>query len=150
MRDTIQKILLYLILVGTAAAWWQFGGAVLAISLGVIGLTALIFIAFTLGSLWTHKSMQTGANLVIQSTSKNDEHDAIKMRALAEVLNQALKFSHTQQQKLQTSHQYPPLPVIDANSQDDWLPMLPTRTRLTENFPIEGLVDDGQLGLETE
>jgi len=146
MAKTAQKIVLYLVIVGTAVAWWQFGGAVLAVTLAGVALTALIFAAFALGSIWTHKSMQTAANLIIQSTTKNDEHDAMKMRALADVLNQALKFSQRQHQ----SPSYPPLTVIDAPDPARQQQMLPSQANAAFRFPIDGLVNDEDLGVETD
>ena len=61
MKSTLQAILIILVLAAIGVTWWQFGGTVLAIILGTIGLTALLAIAFLLGGRWTFKAIETGA-----------------------------------------------------------------------------------------
>ena len=75
MKSTLQTILIMLVLAAIGVTWWQFGGTVLAIILGTIGLTALLAIAFLLGGRWTFKAIETGARIAVQSSAVNDQHD---------------------------------------------------------------------------
>ena len=76
------------------------------------GLTSVIFLSFALGVKWAHKLMTDGAKLAIESASKNDEYDAVKVKALAELTREAIKAKHETLPAPQTG--YPALPPINA------------------------------------
>lgn len=73
------------------AILWYFGGYALLVGLGAIGLTAVIFASFAFGVKWSHKLMTDGARLAIDSQAKNDEYDAVKIKALSELTREAIK-----------------------------------------------------------
>lgn len=133
MKETMLKGAVSLVILGVAAAWWHFGGTVVAVTLGVLTLTGLIFVAFTLGSLWTYKSIQAGANMAIQSSAVNDRYDAVKTKALADLVGEALKVSQKQKRTA-----IPPtaLPLFEVEDQPNQ-PLLPAFS-----FPIDGLDDE--------
>lgn len=86
-----QTIFLIVITTGFLAGLIYLGGAALAIGLGAISLTAVIFGAFALGSWWTAKVMAAGAKIAITSAGQNDAHDAMKIKALAGLTQEAIK-----------------------------------------------------------
>ena len=138
MKNTLQTILIMLVLVAIGVTWWQFGGTVLAIILGTIGLTALLAIAFLLGGRWTFKAIETGAKIAVQSSAVNDQHDALKTKALAELVGQAFKLVRANQRSSGTAG-FPALPVMDVNVPGK--PLLPDGT-LDADFTIAGLDDE--------
>jgi hypothetical protein len=138
MKGTMQKILIILVLVAIGVTWWQFGGTVLAIILGTIGLTTLLAIAFILGGRWTFKAIETGARIAIQSSAVNDQHDALKTKALAELVGQAFKLVRANQ-RLPGAVGFPALPVMDVKVPDK--PLLSDGT-LDADFTIAGLDDE--------
>ena len=142
MKSTLQAILIILVLAAIGVTWWQFGGTVLAIILGTIGLTALLAIAFLLGGRWTFKAIETGAKIAVQSSAVNDQHDALKTKALAELVGQAFKLVRANQ-RTSAAAGYPALPMLDVNVTGK--PLLTDGT-LDANFTIEGLDDEDQEG----
>jgi hypothetical protein len=140
MKSTLQIVLIILVLAAIGVTWWQFGGTVLAIILGTIGLTALLAIAFLLGGRWTFKAIETGAKIAVQSSAVNDQHDALKTKALAELVGQAFKLVRANQRSSGAAG-YPALPMLDVTVPDK--PLLTDGT-LDANFTIEGLDDEDQ------
>jgi hypothetical protein len=140
MKSTLQTILIILVLAAIGVTWWQFGGTVLAIILGTIGLTALLAITFLLGGRWTFKAIETGAKIAIQSSAVNDQHDAIKTKALAELVGQAFKLVRTNQRSPGAAG-FPALPVMDVNVPGK--PLLSDGT-LDADFTIAGLDDEDE------
>jgi len=140
MKNMLQTILIILVLAAIGMTWWQFGGTVLAIILGTIGLTALLAIAFILGGRWTFKAIETGARIAIQSSAVNDQHDTLKTKALAELVGQAFKLVRANQRSSGVAG-FPALPVLDVN-----VPGKPLLTDGTQdaNFTIEGLDDEDE------
>ncbi len=134
MKQVISTFIIIFILAGIALGVWYAGGMALAIILGVLGLSAIILVAFTLGSRWSHKMIQEGARIAISSGAVNDQHDALKTKALAELVGHALK---------QFKHSAPPtgFPAMPS------LPPIPDhRLMLTDyseaNFTIAGLEEE--------
>jgi hypothetical protein len=140
MKGTMQTILIMLVLTAIGVTWWQFGGAVLAIILGTIGLTALLAIAFILGGRWTVKAIETGARIAVQSSAVNDQHDALKTKALADQFGQAFKLVRANQRSSMTTD-FPALPVMDVKAPDK--PLLSDGT-LDADFTIAGLDDEDE------
>ena len=138
MKNTLQIILIILVLAAIGVTWWQFGSTVLAIILGTIGLTALLAIAFLLGGRWTFKAIETGARIAVQSSAVNDQHDALKTKALAELVGQAFKLVRANQ-RTSGAVGFPALPVMDVNVPGK--PLLPDGT-LDADFTIAGLDDE--------
>ena len=94
------------------ATLWYFGGYALLVGLGAIGLTVVIFMSFALGVKWSHKLMVTGAELAINSQAKNDEYDAVKIKALSELTREAIKAKQEALPAPQAG--YPALPPFNA------------------------------------
>ena len=140
MKNTWQIILIILVLAVIGVIWWQFGGTVLAIILGTIGLTALLAIAFILGGRWTFKAIETGAKIAVQSSAVNDQHDALKTKALAELVGQAFKLVRANQ-RTSGAAGFPALPVMDVNVPGQ--PLLTDGT-LDADFTIAGLDDEDE------
>jgi hypothetical protein len=110
MKQTaISLFLLVALIAGLSYA----GGYVLLAGLATIGLTFLIVSAFTLGSLWTRRMIQTGAEIAIRSAGQNDTHDAIKIKALAALAQETMKVKNQQLPPPPTSG-YPQLPPFSA------------------------------------
>jgi len=141
MKNMLQTILIILVLVAIGVTWWQFGGTVLAIILGTIGLTALLAMAFVLGGRWTFKAIETGAKIAVQSNAVNDQHDALKTKALAELVGQAFKLVRANQRSSGAAG-FPALPMLDVNGPGG-KPLLTDGT-LDANFTIEGLDDEDE------
>ena len=135
MKEIIQKVIIILVVAAIGVTWWQFGGTVLALVLGTIFLTSLLALAFFLGGRWTYKAMQDGARLAIQSSALNDQHDALKTKALAELVGQAFKLVKANQ-GTPASVGFPALPVIEGGK-----PLLAEGT-LDADFTIAGLDDE--------
>jgi len=134
MKHVISTFIIIFILTGIALGVWYAGGVVLAIILGVLGLSAIMLAAFTLGSRWSRKMIQEGAQIAISSGAVNDQHDALKTKALAELVGHALK---------QFKHNAPPagFPAMPS------LPPIPDHPlMLTDyseaNFTIAGLDEE--------
>jgi hypothetical protein len=138
MKGTLQMILIILVLAAIGVTWWQFGGTVLAIILGTIGLTTLLAIAFLLGGRRTFKAIETGAKIAVQSSAVNDQHDALKTKALAELVGQAFKLVRANQRSPGAAG-FPALPMMNVNVPGK--PLLTDGT-LEANFTIEGLDDE--------
>lgn len=112
MKRTIITMMFFLTVFSIILAiLWYFGGYALLVGLGAIGLTAVIFASFALGVKWSHKLMVTGAKLAINSQAKNDEYDAIKIKALSELTREAIK---AKREELPASQGYPALPPFNA------------------------------------
>lgn len=88
MKQTIITLFLFSALF---AGLFYIGGYILLAGLGTIGLTFLIVSAFALGSQWTKRMIQTGAEIAIRSAGQNDAHDAIKIKALAGLAEETMK-----------------------------------------------------------
>jgi hypothetical protein len=88
MRQAILVMFLVSVLL---AALWYFGGYALLAGLIAITLVIVIFGAFALGASWSRKLMGDGARLAIESSSRNDQFDAVKIKALAELTREAIK-----------------------------------------------------------
>ena len=134
MKHVISTFFIIFFLTGIALGIWYAGGLVLAIILGVLGLSTIVLVAFTLGSRWSRKMIQEGARIAISSGAVNDQHDALKTKALAELVGHALK---------QFKHNTPPtgFPAMPS------LPPIPDQPlMLTDyseaNFTIAGLDDE--------
>ena len=139
MKNTLQLVLIILVLAAIGVTWWQFGGTVLAIILGTIGLTTLLAMAFILGGRWTFKAIEAGAKIAVQSSAVNDQHDALKTKALAELVGQAFKLVRANQRS--SGAGFPALPVLDVKVPGK--PLLTDGT-LDANFTIEGLDDEDE------
>ena len=93
------------------AVLFYFGGIVLMAGLGVIGLVAVILLSFAIGSYWTKNLIMSGAQIAIESTSRNDEYDTRKIEALSnygkDVAKEAIKAKN---KSLPAGSGYPALP----------------------------------------
>lgn len=94
-------------------AW--FGGTPFFIGLGVVALTVIILVSFALGGYWTFTTMKEGARLAIESASRNDEHDATKIKALSELTREAIKAKNEAQANGGGYPALPPLNAIDGS-----------------------------------
>ena len=101
-----QQILTLFVLTLIFVTMFYFGGYVLMVGLGVIGLTTIIFISFAMGAKVSRLLMTEGARLAIESTSRNDEHDAAKIKALSDLTREAMKAKNS---AWQTNDTYPAL-----------------------------------------
>lgn len=119
MKQTIITLFLFTTLF---AGLFYAGGYVLLAGLGGIGLTFLIVSAFALGSLWTRRMIQTGAEIAIRSAGQNDAHDAIKIKALAALAQETMK--------VRNQHPQPPAAGY---------PLLPPFSAVDGTFTIAGL-----------
>ncbi len=81
----IALVIVAVTLIGLA----YIGGMAFFVGLGAVALTALILVA--VGAWWNRRAMLDGAQLAINSASKNDEHDASKIKALADLTREAIK-----------------------------------------------------------
>lgn len=104
MKRTIVTLFLLGALI---AGLFYIGGYVLLAGLGAIGLTAVIVSAFALGSLWTKRMIQVGAEIAIKSAGQNDSYDAVKIKALAGLAQETMKVRN---QLPAPSAGYPALP----------------------------------------
>ncbi len=104
MKQTIITVIALSLLL---AILFYFGGVILMAGLGVIGLVAVILLSFAIGSSWTRKLIADGAKIAIESASRNDEHDATKIKALSELTRDAIK---AKAEGLQANSGYPALP----------------------------------------
>lgn len=107
MKRTIISLFLFATLI---AGLFYIGGYILLVGLGAIGLTGLIVSAFVLGSLWTKRMIQVGAEIAIRSAGQNDAHDAIKIKALAGLAQETMKVRNQPRQ----AAGYPLLPSFNA------------------------------------
>jgi hypothetical protein len=128
MKGTLQMILIILVLAAIGVTWWQFGGTVLAIILGTIGLTTLLAVAFLLGGRWTFKAIETGAKIAVQSSAVNDQHDALKTKALAELVGQAFKLVRAHQRS-PGAVGFPALPMMNVNV-PGWMMKMSSQTSM--------------------
>lgn len=111
-RAMKQTIITLFLLAALFAGLFYIGGYVLLAGLGAIGLTFLIVFAFAVGSQWTKRMIQTGAEIAIRSAGQNDAHDAIKIKALAGLAEETMKLKN---QPLQLpAAGYPLLPPFSA------------------------------------
>ncbi len=108
------------------ATLFYFGGQVLIAGLGVIGLTTIILLSFAIGSNWTRKLIADGAQIAIESASRNDEHDATKIKALSDLTREAIKAKN---ESLAAGSGYPALPASFVEG----------------NFTIAGLDEEAEL-----
>ncbi len=90
------------------ATLFYFGGLVLMVGLWVICLTAIILLSFAIGSWWSRKLMADGAQIAIESASRNDQHDAEKIKALSDLTREAIKAKYD---SLPAGNGYPALPA---------------------------------------
>jgi hypothetical protein len=103
-------IVLVLMLTFILATLFYLGGYVLLAGLGAIALTSLLILAFAIGSSWTRKLINDGARIAIEATSRNDQHDAQKITALAGLTREAIKA------KMDSLNGYPALPdIVDGS-----------------------------------
>jgi len=108
-----QVIILMLLVAALSGGLLYAGGTVLAIGLGVLTLTTIILVAFALGGWWTARTMRLGAKLATEAASRNDQHDAVKIKALAQLTREAIKAKN---QALPTEARYPALPPLPFES----------------------------------
>ncbi len=103
----ITTLLLTVILAGLFYA----GGSVLAMGLGIIFATGIILASIALGSYWTRMLIADGAQIAIESASRNDEFDTRKIEALSnygkDVAKETIK---AQNKSLPAGSGYPALP----------------------------------------
>ena len=86
-----QTIMVTLVTTTLLAGLFFLGGYYLLAGLGAVGLTTIIFLAFGLGAQWCRKLMTDGARLAIEAASRNDDHDARKIAALAKLTGEAIR-----------------------------------------------------------
>jgi hypothetical protein len=91
MKKMLQLFVIIFILTGIALGAWYAGGVALAVILGVLGLTGLIAIAFLLGSHWTYRLLREGARIAIDSLTVSEQADAIKTKALTNLVTETVK-----------------------------------------------------------
>lgn len=91
MKKIWQLFVVIFILTGIALGTWYAGGVALAVALGVLGLTGLIAISFLLGSHWTYRLLREGARIAIDSQAVSEQADAVKTKALANLVTQTVK-----------------------------------------------------------
>lgn len=91
MRRIWQLFTVIFILTGIAVGIWYGGGIALAVVLGVLGLTGLIALSFLLGSHWTYRLLREGARIAIDSQTITEQSDALKTKALANLVTQTVK-----------------------------------------------------------
>ena len=91
MKKMLQLFVVIFILAGIALGAWYAGGVALAVTLGVLGLTGLIAIAFLLGSHWTYRLLREGARIAIDSLTVSEQADAAKTKALANLMTEAAR-----------------------------------------------------------
>ncbi len=100
-----------LLLAVILAVLFYFGGYVLMFGLSVLGLTAVILLSFAIGSYWTKNLIMSGAQIAIESTSRNDEYDTRKIEALSnygkDVAKEVIKVKN---EGLPAGSGYPALP----------------------------------------
>ena len=73
-----------------ALLWYTFGAvAVLAVIGAFLGLGVLLAV-FSLGSLWTKRTMEAGANIALQAQISDDKRDTIQTKALTDLMKAAL------------------------------------------------------------
>lgn len=106
-----QQLFTLLVLGILVSVLFYFGGYALLVGLGVIGLTAIIFGSFALGARWARSLMSEGARLAIESASRNDAHDAIKIKAMADLGRELVK---ARNQVLPAGDSYPALPPLSG------------------------------------
>ncbi|MCQ3976152.1 MAG: hypothetical protein DPW09_22215 [Anaerolineae bacterium] len=91
MKKMLQLFVVIFILTGIALGAWYAGGIALAVTLGVLGLTGLIAIAFLLGSHWTYRLLREGSRIAIDSLTVSEQADAIKTKALTNLVTETVK-----------------------------------------------------------
>lgn len=90
-------ITLTVLMIILSVLYFTVGGTILLIGLSTIGLLTIILSCFFLGTWYTHKSIQLGANLVIEAQNNNDKWDSIKMKSLAQFGGEMLRLKENNQ-----------------------------------------------------
>ena len=109
------------------AVWASVGGVALGIGIGMLTFIAVIFAAFGLGSWWSARLMQAGANIALTAQTSDDNRDRAQIGALAGLVKETLKITG----RSQAPTQYPQLsipPPVDNIPDAD--------------FTVSGLDDD--------
>ena len=84
-------VTVFIIIVCLIGLWLVIGSTGVAIGLGVITLTIIVFAAFALGSLWTGKTLKDGVRLANERAIANDQYDAVKIKATADLIREVIK-----------------------------------------------------------
>ncbi len=89
------------------AVWASVGGVALGIGIGMLTFIAVIFAAFGLGSWWSARLMQAGANIALTAQTSDDNRDRAQIGALAGLVKETLKITG----RSQAPTQYPQLSI---------------------------------------
>lgn len=83
------------VLVALFASFFYFGGPVLLIILGGLTLIVSHLGAYLMGEKRSEKRaerlIKTGAGIVTSAVSRNDQYDAVKIKAMSNLLQEAVK-----------------------------------------------------------
>jgi hypothetical protein len=143
MKKILQLFIVIFILTGIALGIWYGGGIALAIALSVLGLTGLIAISFLLGSHWTYRLLRAGARIAIDSNTVSEQADALKMKALANLVTQTVKQFNPNGAAASETPRFPAItPLLpDSASLGSPPPQLPGYVAHAD-FTIAGLDED--------
>jgi len=104
-----QGVLISAIISGSLIGLWlMIGSTGVAIGLAVITLTSIVFAAFALGSWWTRQTLMDGAQLANERATATDQYDAIKMKAITDLIREIIKLKS---ENLSPPHEFPALPL---------------------------------------
>lgn len=104
MKYTMIGLMAVTILVGLL--WYSLGGLALTIMLSAVLLAALLAAAFGLGSWWSGKLMERGANIALKAQTSDDRRDTVQLTALAGLVKETLRIRNG----LSNGDHYPSLP----------------------------------------
>ena len=90
----------------------------LAVAVGLVLFGALIVTPVLITAWWTRRTMQAGADIALKAQHTNDQWDARKMAALAQLLREGAIMGR----QLQARRETPELPWAQAEC--DWLPRM--------------------------
>ena len=141
MKKIWQLFVVIFILTGIALGTWYAGGVALAVALGVLGLTGLIAISFLLGSHWTYRLLREGARIAIDSQAVSEQADAVKTKALANLVTETIKQFKPNGAAASEAPKFPAVTPLLPPGPTDQPPLLPDYVGPI-GFTIAGLDED--------
>lgn len=106
------SIFLLSIVVLIATFYFLLGNAAVLISLGALFLSGVIILSIALGSWWTKRIMESGAQIALSAQSSDDRRDSVLIRQIGMLLGKGAEIGYGHSRS-ETS-QYPQLPAPDA------------------------------------
>ncbi len=141
MKKMLQLFVIIFILTSIALGAWYAGGIALAVTLGVLGLTGLIAIAFLLGSHWTYRLLREGSRIAIDSLTVSEQADAVKTKALAHLVTEAARQFKPGGAATSETPKFPAVTPLLPPGPTDQPPLLPDYVGPI-GFTIAGLDED--------